>query len=135
MATVLDDLAGRLVSYGSIGTTTAPSPTIFIGQAPVLPDTCVWVKSSGGGGGIYTMGGQTALVTEHGVQVIARSTTYSAAETLAWRVYAALDNYVGTLNGTVYLHIIARHTPREIGVDENMRTMFVTGFNVQRKGR
>lgn len=133
---VLDDLSARLVAYGGIGTTASPSPTIFAGQLPAGPDQCVALKSRFSSGDVYTMGrGSAPVVSEHAVQTIIRATTFSAAEALAWRVYAALNNWEGTLNGHDYLHIIARHVPVETGQDENKRTLFTCNYVVRRRDR
>ena len=132
---VADDFATRMVNFGNIGVLT-PVPTIFIGTMPAMPDQCTGIRVTGGMEGVYAMGRTLgALVTQHAVQVLARALTFSAAETLAWRVYAALDNWEGTLNGNVYLRIVARHPPYSVGQDEQQRTVFTCNYVAQRRDR
>lgn len=133
---LVDDVASRLVAFGGVGVTEGLTPTIFEGQMPSSPDRCTAIKSTPGMGGVYTMGrGLNALIEQHAFQVLTRDVRFGDAEGLARRVYAGLDGYEGTLNGTVYLRIVARHPPYPLGRDEQKRTVFTCNYIAQLRRR
>lgn len=129
---ILEDIAGRLVSNG-IGTITAPTPTIFIGQIPSSPDVCVVLEKTGSRAPEHTFGPvcSAPAVEYHGFRVIARATSHASAEALARSVFDLLHNYSGTLGSTRILHLLADQMPFPTGHDENARTRVFCNYTAR----
>ena len=126
---LLEDIRTRLVtaSVGVAGT------TLFIGRGlPDTPDACVSVQQYAGDAPVDTMGASldAPKIQRPRVQVVARATTFSAAETKAKAAYAALHNFVGTLNGTRYLRIAALQDVFLMRRDKSNRIICGVNFEV-----
>lgn len=131
----LDDLAARLVAYGGCGTTAAPNPSIFTGRFPSEPATAIQLRGHLGMGGVRAMGkGTHPVMSPESVQAIIRAEKKADAYDLALRVYDALDGWEGTVNGSTYLWVEARHRPYYLGPDENNRAQYTVNF-VAHRGR
>lgn len=139
MATMLPEIGARLVSAVP-GLVLAS--TLFLGQEPDSPDTCVTLIAGPGGEPEWTMGAQDGVAQvpvyePHRLQALVRAantaTSYTTAEAQAWLIYRALSLTNVTLTGTRYLLIEPVAVPAPLEQDSQSRITFVVNFRVLRE--
>jgi hypothetical protein len=116
--------------------------TLFLGQEPDDPDTCVTLYAAPGGEPEWTMGAEDDTPIEpifepHRVQAVIRNantqTAYPDAEKQAWRIYRQLSLVNATLSGVRYLLIEPTAVPAPLDEDKKGRLTFVVNFTVFRE--
>ena len=130
---VLDDLVARLVGQGvgTLGTnlfvsSKAPIPT---GAGPYLS-----LNEVGGVAPTRTQNASTIATQRPTVQVLTRALTTSAARTMAWNAYQALDGVFNTtLSGTFYLRIVAKQEITDMGLDGSGRIQLVFNLEIEKQ--
>lgn len=65
------------------------------------------------------------------IAVLVRGATYDVCTAKMAAVIAAMDNYVGTIGTTRYLHIGLQYGPIDLGQDENKRFRQSAMFTVR----
>ena len=117
---VLFNLAKFLeaATVGTVGT------SIFIGHLPESPNACVAIYDAGGTPRPH---GAEQPWAEHVFDFRVRAASYSAAETLALKVYAALDHKQNVLmNNLTTVHWIApESTFALLEYDQQRRAIFI----------
>lgn len=94
------------------------------------PDTQVSVQVYGGFAPMLAMTSSvgSAVAERPRCQIMSRAAAYATAESNAQAAWNALQNYKGTVNGTVYLNISSVQSPFWMGIDAQNRCLM--GFNV-----
>lgn len=106
---------------------------LFIGRLPDSPDTCVVLYEYGGSAPDSLMGTGLPAIQNPAVQVVVRSASYAAAETLATTCWTTLEGIVNqTLTATLYYRVSAIQSPFPLERDSQDRIVFVQNFDVQR---
>lgn len=109
----------------------ATSGTNLFGyNEPDSPDNAVTLTESTGFEPERVMGGVAMEVLN--LTVIVRNVTAAAGKVVSDNIFNLLDRYKGTISGTVYFSILARHSPLSLGRDENRRHKWSANFVVRR---
>lgn len=126
---IYQEIVSRLTSEG-VGTF---GTNLFWGRLPDSPDTAVAVFEYMGEEAVHSKGGDEWERPRF--QVISRAKSYIDAMTKAEAVYAALNDYSGTLNGVFYDRIQARQRPfaDPSGVDDADRFRVFCNYSARRK--
>jgi hypothetical protein len=125
----LDDLATKLVAagVGVLGT------SLFLSSKAIIPAGAgpyLTLTETGGSGPTRIQNQSSAATERPTAQVAVRASTYAVARAKAKAAHTALDGiWNTTINGTVYLRIVARQEPTDIGQDEAGRVVVV--FNLE----
>jgi hypothetical protein len=120
------DIIARLVTAGVVS---ALGTDVFVGYMPSTPDNVVSVTAYGGSPPITTHDG--AVMHRPSVQVRVRNSAQSTGWTKINSIYTALHGIANTtLNGSVYLLILANQEPQPMGIDKNGRWEFVQNFSL-----
>ena len=123
-----DDLRDYLSTSGITG-------SIFVGEAPEVPDACLAVIPTAGIGPTRTLSANVgnAPVEHCRAQVTARGTTYAACSALMQSAYTKLSG-VGErdINSRRYYYVVPVQTPFYLGLDEAARPVFVANFDILR---
>jgi hypothetical protein len=108
---------------------------IFKTKWPNLPHTAVKVDTNPGKGFHRVMrGGGSGIAAEnHALQVMWRAFDLEDGDALGKLIFASLDNFVGTISGVRFLHIVANHPPAPLGEDESRRMMWSVNFDVKKE--
>lgn len=125
----LEDLATQLNLVGvGIYPGTSATRTIFLSEMPDSPDACIALYARPGGPK------EMRLALEYPeLHVEARAATYSAAQTKAEAIDAALHaQHDVTLSAHRYLIIRALGIPCKLETDARGRTIFYQNFTIQR---
>lgn len=129
----LDEIAAKLVAagVGTLGT------DIFLSSRAKIPDgdgPYLSIKETGGTGAKRT---QTSGVSRPTAQIMATADTYPVARAklkLAWDALGGENGLTNvTLSGTVYLSVMARQEPTDIGLDARSRAMVGFNFDAEKK--
>lgn len=123
---MLVDVAG-LIQTAGLATSAAD---LFGYSEPDSPDNSVTLFESTGLEPERTMSGIAQEVLN--LQVLVRNTSATAGKTKMDAIFNVLDRYKGTITGTTYFSILARHSPISIGRDENRRHKWSCNFRVNR---
>lgn len=104
-----------------------------------VPDTVVGLYETPGWAPqwTFTTGSSAPAFERPGLQVIARSTSYTVARGHAYRVFRILDSVRNktlphTSSGTRYLTISAVGSPYSLGQDQNGRFLLSVNFDVSK---
>lgn len=127
----LDEIGAFLVSNVT-GTTLILGDNLFLGRLPDAPDVCVALFETGGALPDQVMGGGNQAVIERPrIQIVTRSTGYSAGRTLAGAVWSAMELVADeAISGVRYLRISAVQSPFPLERDSLDRILFVQNFDV-----
>ena len=122
---VSTDIMAILEAY-NFGT---PGESIFIGQEPTEPDTCITIYDTGGGEQNPRFAIETA-----GFQIRLRSTLYLAGYRLLDRIKQQLEGRPpGTISGSRYIGYWATSNIIFLEHDESERVIFVLNFRIERE--
>lgn len=127
---LLDDLQD-LLSSGSTGL----SGTILLGRLSDTPAEQIAIAETGGMAPVHAMssGPGNAILEIPRVQILSRSTTYSAAHTRIKLVEGLLDGLrPRTINGTQYHFASAVQPPFLLEYDANGRPVLAQNFEIQK---
>lgn len=106
---------------------------LFIGREPSGPNDCVTIFDTPGPGPQISLDGKRYEYCS--VQVRVRNTTYPGAANMSEQIEKHLNSQVNvTKGGFIYTLIRTSTSPAHLLWDENERAVFVTNFNIQRKG-
>lgn len=107
----------------------------FTGFLPNKPDTAIRILTSPSSAFDRVMkGGGTGIAVEnHSLQVLLRAADFEAGDALMKLIFTSLDNFVGTIGGVRFLHIMANHPPGPLGQDESTRYMWSVNFRVRKE--
>ena len=130
---VLDEVATFLAaaspspSLGTVGT------TIFKGQSPDSPDTCIIVYEYGGFAPQHTFGSDHTI-TRPRVQIVCRGAAddYEAPRTTAKSVYQKMHFSKSTLSSVSYLRAEAVSEPFPLDRDENGRWLIACNYHIEK---
>ena len=124
----LEDLAAVLNTAGvGVYPGTSATRTIYIGEMPDAPDAVLGLYDRSGRSSTLYSGGELRKPELH---VEVRAATFSAAVSKLEAVRAALQLYRGTVNGTLYVSVIAIGEATPLGKDARNRTMRSMNFEV-----
>lgn len=123
---VSDDI-GLLAQTNGLGTM---GVNMFI-VVPSAPDNLVALIESTGFEPTRTMGG--IQVETFNLQVLVRNLKTTDAFTKARAFLTLLDGFKGLIGTTLYLGILARHSPFPLGLDENKRHRWTCNYLVNRE--
>jgi hypothetical protein len=124
------ELAAYLETLG-YGTTSAPTPTITVGQMPESPDDVTTLYALPGRRPERTMNGPSAVYER--VQIRFRGTDPVVTRAKALGVLTALDGFNGTIGGVRYLFVEALTEVFDTGEDENHRNTYSVTFLVTKE--
>lgn len=108
---------------------------IFSVKWPDKPNTAIKVDTNPGRGFDRVMrGGGTGVSSEnHALQIMVRSEDIEVGDALMKLLFSSLDNFVGTISGVRFLHIVANHPPAPLGEDEKSRFLWSVNFDVKKE--
>ena len=127
MATILESIGDYLVtnSQGTLGT------SIFLGNLPASPDTCVAVYENAGSSPAFTMGSGGIVIDYPMIQVICRAgkddypTARDAVEAIRNLLASVTDV---TISGVQILRIEPMGSVNPLGVDPKQRPLLSVNF-------
>jgi len=141
----LDDVATYLDVHSTALTllsgTAGNMPNAFMPDADPAPDTIVALLDRGAGASLITLSTDNVFSTteyhEHGLQILARSTSYTTAYDLAADAYRHLsgmsERRLPTSTGSRYLSVTAVSRPFSIGRDRNDRFLVSSNYILWRQ--
>jgi len=136
MATMPTQIASYLAAQPSLSLVNVDANrNIFEGMMPDTPNRAVALAEGPGMRFDRVMkGGGSGIACENPMlQVKVRDMSRDLAHTLCRNIFGFLDNFVGTISGVRYLHIIASHPPTFLGQDEKKRFTYVVNFTVRKE--
>ncbi|RPH47101.1 MAG: hypothetical protein EHM91_06460 [Planctomycetota bacterium] len=139
VAHYLDDSTSALTLLGGTAGTGNLVKARMLDHAKI-PDTVVGLYESPGWAPVwaFTTGSSAPAFERPGLQVIARSTSYTVARGHAYRCFRILDSVRNrvlphTSSGTRYLAISAVGSPASLGQDQNGRFLLSVNFDVTKE--
>ena len=136
MGMMYEDMADYLVTKG-LGIKEGVGANMFGGRMPNLPDFLIALYEHTGFEPERAMG--NTRIDQLTLQIIVRAPKATDAHTRASAIYTALDvdfnkltDAQRTINGTLYLSVLARHAPFGLGQDENNRYKWTCSYIVRR---
>ncbi len=129
---ILDDVA----LYLQVNSTLDIGTDLTLGFMPENPNQVTTIYETGGLGPLnaFSTGGGTRVYEQPSIQILTRSTSYTAARTIIEKVFTVLDgvnNLTVPSSGSVhYGSIEAIQSPFLVNRDKNDRFMLGVNFNV-----